>query len=112
MPQMGSRIRVERSGFGTDIDARRDLGMPDTNFPRGGVTWQRGRSRLRFDYTPIAYSGDQTVTRTVVFNGREYTVGTRVVSDLEVKHLELGWAYQFIGRVRLRGPFVRAGFRF
>jgi hypothetical protein len=109
IPQMGSRIRVESGGFGTDIDARRDLGMPDTNFPSGGFTWQHGRTRLRFDYTPIDYSGDQTVTRTVLFGGRQYTVGTRVVSNLEVKHLQLGWAYQFIsvreGKFRI-GPMT------
>jgi hypothetical protein len=85
--------------------------MADTNFPAGNFLWQRGRSRLRFDYTPIDYSGDQTVTRTVLFGGRQYTVGTRVVSDLEVRHLQLSWAYQFVsladGRFRL-GPMVEA----
>ena len=109
IPQMASRIRVEANGFGTEIDARRDLGIEDTNFPAGGFTWQHGRSRLHFEYTPIDYSGDQTVTRTVVFAGRQYTVGTRVVSDLEVRHLQLGWSYQFInfgeGKFRL-GPMM------
>jgi len=96
MPQMATRIRVEANGLGTDIDARRDLGIPDTNFPAGNFTWQHGRSRLRFDYTPIDYSGDQTVTRTVFFGGREYTLGTRVVSDLEVHHLQLSWSYAIV----------------
>jgi hypothetical protein len=111
MPQMATQLRVEANGFGTDIDARRDLGMADTHFPAGNFIWQHGRSRLRFDYTPIDYSGDETVTRTVLFGGREYTVGTRVVSELEVRHLQLSWAYQFVnlgeGRFRL-GPMVEA----
>jgi hypothetical protein len=102
---MSNRIRIESNGFGTDIDTRADLGMDDANFPAGNFTWQHGRSRLRFDYTPIDYSGDQTVTRTVFFGGREYTVGTRVVSNLEVRHLQLGWAYYFVnvrnGKFRL-----------
>ena len=106
---MSTHLRVEANGFGTDIDARRDLGMDDARFPAGNFIWQHGRSRLRFDYTPIDYSGDQTVTRTVLFGGREYTVGTRVVSDLEVRHLQLSWAYQLLslahGRFRL-GPMV------
>jgi hypothetical protein len=109
MPQLGSRIRVESNGFGTDIEGARDLGIPNTNFPSGGFAWQHGRSRLRFEYTPIEYSGDQNVTRTVFFGGRQYTVGTRVVSDLEVRHMELGWSYQFIdvgeGKFRL-GPMT------
>src|SRR3954470_16687405 len=81
--QMGSRIRVEVNGLGSDIDARNDLGMPDTNFPAGGVEWRRGRSLVRFEYTPIDLAGDRTVTRTIVFQGRPFTVGTRVVSELE-----------------------------
>ena len=109
IPQMASRIRVEQNGFGTDIDAQRDLGMEDTNFPSGGFLWRRGRSRLRFDYTPIDYTGDQVVTRTIVFGGTQYLVSTRVVSELEVRHLELSWAYQLIragqGRFRI-GPMI------
>jgi hypothetical protein len=109
--QMGSRIRVEQNGFGTDIDARKDLGMPDSNFPQGAVEWRRGRSLLRFEYTPIDYTGDRTVTRTIVFQGQPFTVGTRVVSELEVQHLQLSWAYQFVnvhdGLFRI-GPMVEA----
>jgi hypothetical protein len=93
---MASTIKVEANGFGTDIDARRDLGMDDKSLPAGNFEWRNGRSRLRFDYSPIAYSGDRTVTRTVVFSGREYTVGTRVVSDIEVRHLQLGWSYAIV----------------
>jgi hypothetical protein len=109
--RMGSRIRVEQNGFGTDIDARRDLGMPDKNFPQGGFLWRRGRSLLRFEYTPIDYAGDRTVTRTILFHGQPFTVGTRVVSELEVQHLQLSWAYQFVnvhdGVFRI-GPMVEA----
>jgi hypothetical protein len=108
---MSTTIRVEANGFGTDIDARRDLGMENTNFPMGTVEFRHGRTRLRFDYTPIDYSGDRTVARTVQFGGREYTVGTRVVSGLEIRHLQLSWSYQFInireGLFRL-GPMVEA----
>ncbi|MBZ5586075.1 MAG: hypothetical protein LAQ30_28570 [Acidobacteriia bacterium] len=97
VPRMTGRVRVEQNGVGTDVDARADLGIPNTNFPEGRFTFQSsGRNRLQFTYTPMDYSGDAAVTRTVIFNGQQYTLGTRVISDLEVKHLQLGWAYQFI----------------
>jgi hypothetical protein len=102
---------VESAGLGTDINARTDLGLADTNFPQGVFAWQNGRSRVYFSYTPIDYSADQNVNRTIFFRGRQYTVGTRVVSNLEVQHLQLGWTYQFIhvreGRFRL-GPLIQA----
>jgi hypothetical protein len=112
IPDMSGRMRVvEQGGFGTDIDMRGDLGFSDTNFAQGAVTLRHGRSQLTFRYTPIEYAGDQTVSRTIEFSGRLYMVGTRVVSDLEVKHLQLSWSYQFInvkdGALRL-GPMVEA----
>src|SRR6266496_441626 len=105
-----SKIRVERNGLGTDIDARNDLGFSDSNFPEGRIAVHLGHSRLSFDYTPIDFSGDQTVSRTLIFNGRTYTLGTRVVSGLEVRHLQLGWTYQFrlAGRRVKLGPLVEA----
>src|SRR5437016_10513879 len=87
IPQMSGRIRVDQNGFGTDIDARQDLAIPDTNFAQGSFTWQHRRNRVRFTYTPVDYAGDNTVTRTIVFKGTPYTVGTRIVSELAVQHL-------------------------
>jgi hypothetical protein len=107
----GSRIRAVQNGFGTDIDARGDLGITRTTLPEGGFAWRRGRSLLRFEYAPIDLTGDQTVSRTLVFRGQSYTVGTRIVSDLSVQHLQLSWAYQVVnahdGRFRL-GPMIEA----
>ena len=106
--RLNSKIRVESRGLGTDIDARNDLGFTDSNFPTGRVAVHWGHSRLGFEYTPLDFSGDQTVSRTLIFNGRTYTLGTRVVSGLEVRHLQLGWTYQFRlleGRIKI-GPLV------
>jgi len=111
IPQFSSRLRVTAGGFGTEVDARQDLGIADTNFPVGGVRWQHGRHHLVFGYTPLDYSGDQVVSRTVVFNGRQYTLGTRIQSGLSIQHLQLGWSYDLIrakeGRIRV-GPVVEA----
>src|SRR5689334_13276072 len=93
--QVNTRIRVERNGFGTDIDAKNDLGFSDSNFPVGHAAVYWGHNRLSFDYTPIDFSGDRTVSRTLLLNGRTYTFGTRVVSGLELRHLQLGWSYRF-----------------
>src|SRR5262249_22614762 len=58
-----------------------------------------------------ALSGDQNVSRTVDFNGREYTFGTRILSDLSIHHLQLSYSYDLLrardGVVRL-GPLLEA----
>ena len=108
MPRMEGTLRVQRGSLATDIDLRNDLGISNQGFPQGSATLYRGGHRLRFQYTPIDYSGDQNVSRTVVYLGRVYTIGTRVQSDLEVRHLQLSWAYQF-GKERFRvGPMIEA----
>ena len=111
IPQLSSHLRLERNGLGTDIDAQKDLGIRDTNLPSGTVAWQHRWSRLSFSYTPLSFSGDQNVSRTVVFNGQQYTVGTRIQSDLSIQHLQLNWTYELIhskdGKFRL-GPLVEA----
>ena len=109
--QLGSRFRVDRNGIGTDIDVVKDLGFEDKGFPEGKFTLQgSGGNRLSFAYTPIDFSGDQTVSRTIVFNGQPFTVGTQVISGLEVQHLQLSWAYLFpLTREKVRlGPLVQA----
>src|SRR5262249_8754879 len=89
IPQTSGRVRGDAAGLGSDIDVHNDLGLQDTNFPVGNVAWQKGRSCLTFSYTPIDFTADQNVNRTVVFRGNQYTIGTRVVSELEAQHLEL-----------------------
>lgn len=82
---------------GTDIDFKADLGIEDKNFPDARFTWYTGpQSKLRLTYTQIDYSGDKNVERTIEFGGETYTVGTRVITDLDVNYLRLGWVWQFI----------------
>jgi hypothetical protein len=108
--QVNSRLRVEYQGLGTDIDGKNDLGFTDSGIPeaRAAVRW--GHNQVQFVYTPISFSGDRVVTRTLIFNGRTYTFGTRVVSGLEAKHLQIGFTHYFSlhhGLVKL-GPMVEA----
>jgi hypothetical protein len=111
MPQMTARLRVDAAGFGTEIDAAHDLGIGGKNFPQGQFTFQgAGRNRVQFTFTPIDFTGDQVVSRTIVFRGNQYTFGTRVLSDLQVQHLQLSWAYQlsaYDGLVKI-GPLLEA----
>ena len=90
-----SRMRFDNGG--TDIDFKKDLGIQDAKFPEGRFTYYgKGRSHLHFSYTPIKYSGDVNASRTLTFGGDQYTIGSRVLTNFRIQHLQLGWAYQFI----------------
>ncbi len=92
-----AKAKVTENNIGTDIDFKADLGLTDKNFPEGHFTWYTGpKSKLRLAYTQISYSGNKNVERTIEFGGETYTVGTPVITDLDVKYLRLGWVWQFI----------------
>lgn len=100
-----AKARVTENNLGTNIDFKTDLGLQDENFPEGRFTWHTGpNSELRLGYTQISYRGDRNIQRTIEFDGETYAAGTRVITDLDVRYLSLGWAWQFIniakGKVR------------
>ena len=104
------KVKVIETFTGTDVDFKRDLGIKDENFPEARLTWYTGpKSRIRLAYTQAGFEGDETLTRTIEFDGKTYTVGTRVETDVKVRYLRLGWAWQFIdigkGAVKL-GPLL------
>lgn len=112
-----ARSRVALNSAGADIRLKEDLGIQDANFPEGRFSYYgRGRSHLHFSYTPIDYAGEIAAGRTLVFGGRQYTAGTRVLSQFELQHLQLGWGWQFLnihdGAFKLGPVLAGQGFLF
>ena len=109
-PDLTSSVRSVEGAEAIDpdlaiVDLKDDLGMADDDFLDYRLTFHTGpRSRVRFAYTSIDYSGDATVTRTIEFQGTTYEFGTRVVSDLTMDYYRFGWVWQFLG-----GPTARLG---
>jgi hypothetical protein len=94
---LSAKAKVTEDNIGTEVNFKDDLGIGDENFPEGRFTWYTGpNSKLRFAYTQISYSGDKNVKRTIEFGGEIYTVGTRVITDLDLQYVRLGWVWQFI----------------
>lgn len=92
-----AEAKVTENGIGTKINFQDDLGVGDENFPEGRFTWYPGpNSKIRLAYTRIAYDGDKNVEKTIEFAGETYTVGTRVITDLEFQYLRIGWIWQFV----------------
>lgn len=101
-----AEAKVTGSGIGTDIDLKDDLGIKDEDFPDVRFTWYPGpNSKVRLAYTQVAYSGDKTIGRTIAFDGKIYTIGTRVITYYDVKYLRLGWTWQFINIVKGKVKF-------
>src|SRR5215831_5103690 len=96
----GAEISFESSGLGivgSQIDAKRDLGVADERIPSLNVQLRPARSHhIRFQYVPIEFSGATRITRDLVFNGIRYQANVPVNSSLDWKSYRFGYQYDFI----------------
>lgn len=97
MPDLKGRVKITDHDIGTTVDLREDLDIKDENYWEKRITWYTGpNSKIRIAYTQANYEGDEILQRTIKFGEETYTVGTRVVTDVDLRYIRLGWAWQFI----------------
>jgi hypothetical protein len=95
-------ISSERFGIvGTDIDFVNDLGIEKTRFKQLRVTLHPARKhKLRFEYTPITYDAEGSLTADVIFNGIRFPVTLPVTTNLQWKAYRFSYEYDFVSRDR------------
>jgi hypothetical protein len=87
--------------IGDRIDFVTDLGIEKTRFKQLKLVLRPStKAKFRFEYTPISYDAQTTLTRTIVFNGIEYRLGIPVETDLTWKAYRFGFEYDFVYRDR------------
>jgi hypothetical protein len=105
-PNLQGNVKVTQNDIGTNINLKRDLDIENEGYPEFRLTWYTGpKSKIRVAYTQANYEGDTNLAKAIEFNGEIYNIGTRAESELDIKYLRLGWAWQFInmgkGKFRL-----------
>jgi len=105
-PEMS--ITSESLGIiGTKIDFKTDLGLKQTRFKEIRATLHPARKhKLRFQFIPIEYKQNATLSRDIVFNGQRYRVGVPVISELDWKAYRFTYEYDFISMSRGFGGFL------
>src|SRR5262245_40042787 len=72
----GADMEISSEGLdiiGSRIDFKKDLGLTDQRFGELHAVGKLARKhKLRFQYIPISYSQETTITRDIVFNGQRY----------------------------------------
>ena len=85
--------------IGTEIDAVTDLGFTTTRFTDFHLVLRPAKKhKIRFEYLPLKYSADATLTRSINFHGVSYQVGVPVSSSLEWRAYRFGYEYDFLYR--------------
>lgn len=97
----GSVSSAEFGLAGTALDFTTDLGFEQTRFKDLRIVLRPARKhRLRAQYTPIAYSGESVLQRTITFRGIKFDAALPIVSEFEWKVWRFGYEYDFIYRDR------------
>ncbi|MCU0650799.1 MAG: hypothetical protein MUC52_01000 [Candidatus Omnitrophica bacterium] len=98
MPDLTAKAKVTEAGIiGSNLNFKSELGIKDEDFPEARFIWHTGpNSRIRAFYTQAEFDGDQTVSQTITFDGKTYTAGAQVKSNLDLQYFGLGWIWEFI----------------
>ena len=118
-PATGESYRVEVSGFlwtptptllitseslgiiGDQIDFVNDFAFDTATFRQLRAALRPARKhKLRFEYTPISYSNEALLTRSIVFNGQRYDVSLPVQADVRWRAMRFGYEWDFVYRDR------------
>jgi len=92
---------------GSEIDAKRDLGLTDKNLPQLHLVLRPAHShKFRLDYIPIKYSQTATIQRNIDFNGQRYPLGIPVNSTLDWKAARISYEFDFVDKDRGYAGFI------
>lgn len=90
-------IRADKDGItGTTISLKNDLGMGNQNLFTVEAFAHIGNHHLSFQYTPVEYSGNTTLNKTILFNGKTYPVNSPTQSNLKFNMLDLEYQYDVL----------------
>ena len=96
-PSLDGNVKVDEAAtIGDNINFEKDLGIEDENYPAVEVFLGGGRHHLSLTYTNIDYSGRNTLTEDIIFNGETYTATSLVESSIEYKMMDFLYQYDFL----------------
>ena len=84
------------NNVGTNINTDSDLNLGNSIQPTGEITLSLGDSLLSFGFIPFSFSGSNTLTRNINYNGQTYNAGQAVQSELKADIFDLSYAYYLI----------------
>jgi outer membrane protein len=109
-PSLDGNVKVDTAGIvGTSIDFEKDLGIDDESYPTIEAFIGADKHHVTLAYTNIDYSGEKTLTRTIVFDGKTYSTSSLVNSSIEYRHIDFAYQYDFLNLENILAGFSLGG---
>ncbi len=83
------------------VDFVTDLGIEKSTFKQFKITLRPAtKHKFRFEFTPVRYNAQNTITRVFVFNGQRYTIGVPVTTEVKWNAYRFAYEWDFVYRDR------------
>jgi hypothetical protein len=97
-PGLNATVSSESLGIiGSNIDVKSDLGYQDKQVREFRVVLRPAKKhKFKFAYTPVDYTGDVILNRSIVFNGINFNVGLPIQTQFQWNTWRFGYEYDFV----------------
>jgi hypothetical protein len=97
-PNLDATISSESLGIiGDNVNIKTDLGYVDKTIREFRLVLRPAKKhKFRIAYTPVDYSGDVILKRTITFNGIKFDVGLPIQTEFKWNTWRLGYEYDFL----------------
>jgi outer membrane protein len=97
IPTFKGDLRVDGDGVtGDEINLKDDLGISNDNIAGAEAYFGIGNHEITLAYSLVNFSGNKAITKDIVFNGKPYTVGENVESELKTSMIDLEYQYKLL----------------
>lgn len=90
------QMSVNQNRLGTKVDLESDLDLDDSGGLMAEAALAFGDIKLSVGYLPISFEGDSVLSRSIIFNGKNYSFNTPVQSSLDINIIDAGLTWFFI----------------
>jgi outer membrane protein len=89
-------LAAEVNGLGTRVSLENDLDLDDSEDMMAEAALALGDIKLTVGYLPLSFEGSSTLSRSILFDGRIYPVGSPIESSIDLDILDVGLTWFFI----------------
>jgi hypothetical protein len=82
-----------------EVDFVQEFGLEDKYFPEFRATIGRNH-KFRTSFVTFDYDAETIITRTIVFQGRTFTIGAPATADIKWNLYKFGYEWDFVSRER------------
>ncbi len=89
-------LAAEDDGIGTSIDLEDDLDLDDSDNVTAELAVSLGNFKITAGYLPLSFEGNTLLSRSVLFSGEVFPVGTRVASEVDIDIIDIGLTWYLL----------------